>query len=193
MSQETAQIIIAAGLGVGLLFLFIAVVLYRTIAGATTKERLEATIADRSPGEALKSLLSRGGLVSPQARLTRLGDNRVTLAQGGITVNLEAVRRGSGAQLVAEIDDATYNRRFAMGMGAFVLLLMPAVIAGVAGALWHYVAASDTPSVRSQSLQIMQIVHVLWPPFLIYGLWKGIRRNAINGIANAMTLAETGL
>jgi hypothetical protein len=177
MTEDTAQLIM----------------LYRKIAGATTHERIEATIADQSPGEALKSLLGRGGLVSAQARLTRIGENRVTLAQSGIAVNLEAVRRGSGAQLIAEIDDATYNRRFAMGMAAFVLLLMPVVIAGVAGALWHYVAASDTPSVRYQSLQIMQIVHVLWPPFLIYGLWKGIRRNAINGIANAMTLGETGL
>jgi hypothetical protein len=193
MTEDTARLIIAAGLGVGLLFWFIAVVLYRKIANAPANERVEAIVADKSPGEALKDLLSRSAAIWPQARLTRTAENRVTVTQSGIKVELEAVRRGSGAQLIAQIDAAAYNRRFAMGMAALVLIVMPAVVGGVPWALWNFVASSDSPSVRTQAVQVVQIVHVLWPPFLIYGLWRGIRRATVNGVSNALVLAETGI
>lgn len=43
-------------------------------------------------------------------------------------------------------------------------------------AMSTYVAASPQPDIRWQSLQMLQVVHVLWPPFLFGGLYrKGIR------------------
>jgi hypothetical protein len=107
-------------------------------------------------------------------------------------LDLEAIPRGGDTLMTAEIDDAAFNRRFALGLGAFVLILMPAVVAGVPWLLWNYVATSDAPGVRWQSLQVLQIVHVLWPPFLIYFMWKGVRRSVINSISNELLRAEAG-
>jgi hypothetical protein len=43
-------------------------------------------------------------------------------------------------------------------------------------AMSTYVATSPEPAVRWQSLQMLQVVHVLWPPFLFSGLYRrGIR------------------
>lgn len=43
-------------------------------------------------------------------------------------------------------------------------------------AMSTYVAPSPDPDVRWQSLQMLQVVHVLWPPFLFGGLYRrGVR------------------
>jgi hypothetical protein len=43
-------------------------------------------------------------------------------------------------------------------------------------AMSTYVATSPEPAVRWQSLQMLQVVHVLWPPFLFGGLYRrGVR------------------
>jgi len=39
-------------------------------------------------------------------------------------------------------------------------------------AMSTYVATSPEPAVRWQSLQMLQVVHVLWPPFLFGGLYR---------------------
>lgn len=56
-----------------------------------------------------------------------------------------------------------------------------------------YVATSAEPSVRWQSLQMLQVVHVLWPPFLFGGLYrKGIRGVAAAFEALVNNLAYLG-
>jgi hypothetical protein len=192
MQEHLAKMIIAAGFAVGLVFWFVAVVLYRRMASAPTRERIVVNIPNKTPGEALKDLIAGGKLFSPQARLTRPAENRLVVTQSRIEVTLEATRRGSGAEVTADIDHSAYTRRFALGFAAFVLIVMPAVIGGVPWALWHFAAESDSPGVRGQSLQVLQIVHVLWPPFLIYNLWNQLRRNVGNSVSNALVLAEAG-
>jgi hypothetical protein len=52
------------------------------------------------------------------------------------------------------------------------------LLALVAGcwAMVTYVASSPEPAVRWQSVQMLQVIHVLWPPFLFGGLYrKGVR------------------
>ena len=190
MQEDLAKLIIAAGFVVGLVFWFVAVVLYRRMASAPTTERVVVNIRNKTPAEALKDLIADGKLFSPQARFTRPGENRLVVMQSGIEMALEAMRRGSGVEVTAEIDHSAYTRRFVLGFAAFVLILMPAVVAGVPWVLWHFVAESDSPGVRAQAMQVMQIVHVLWPPFQINFLWKQTRRNVTNPLLNAVVLAE---
>ena len=71
-----------------------------------------------------------------------------------------------------------------------MLILMPIVIGGVVAALWHLVAPSEKDPVRWQAVQVVQIVHVLWPPFLIYFIWKRLHVQAGNAAANLTTLAS---
>jgi hypothetical protein len=192
MEEDVAKMVVAAGFLVGLLFWFLAVVMYRKIAGSQPPEPIEAKIPGKSPSEAIRDLIAQGQLFSNQASVSRPADNRLSVAHSGMRLDLEAIQRGGDALMVAKIDDSVFNRRFAIGLGAFVLLLMPAVIAGVPYVLWNYVATSDSPGVRWQAVQVLQIVHVLWPPFMIYFMWKGIRRNVINSISNMLLRAEAG-
>jgi hypothetical protein len=71
----------------------------------------------------------------------------------------------------------------------FVVLLMPATIVGVAAALWHFAAPSPAPAARWQAVQVVQMAHVLWPPFLIYGLWSKQRSMARDAASNLLVLA----
>jgi hypothetical protein len=47
----------------------------------------------------------------------------------------------------------------------FVLLGLAALVAG-SWAMWTFVVPSPNPGVRGQAIQMVQIVHLLWPPFL---------------------------
>lgn len=192
MDEQTAKIIIAAGGCVGVLFWLMAIGLYRQLAAAENPRRYESIVKGRQPAETIDSLLQRGQLFSPQARLERIADNRLVVQQMGVSLELEATRQGSDTRLAATVDDSTLTHRFQLGLGAFVLIVMPIVIGGVVAALWHLVAPSEKLAVRWQALQVLQIAHVLWPPFLIYFIWKRLHTQAGNSAANLTTLASAG-
>jgi hypothetical protein len=93
--------------------------------------------------------------------------------------------------LVAEVDDAKLRRKMQLVLAILLLVAMPIVIGGVAAVLWLFAAPSLNPGVRWQVVQIVQIVHVLWPPFLVYFyLWKKQRAQAIDAASNLIVLAE---
>jgi hypothetical protein len=198
MDEELAKLIIAAGFFVGLAFWLIAFTLYRRIASAETLERFETKIPDAPPAEVIrilladgKPLLTEGRLFSLMApRVTRPADNRLIVDHGGIEVRFEATRAGGGSLLVAEVDSAGHARKYQLGFGVYVLIVMPLIVGGLAVWMWNYVAASAAPAVRWQSLQIMQICHFLWPPFLFYFNWKVRRTQAVNSAANLLVFAE---
>jgi hypothetical protein len=190
MDEQTAKTVIAAGGVVGVLFWLAAIGRYRKLAAAENPRRFESIVKGRQPAETIDSLLQRGQLFSPQARLERVADNRLVVHQMGVSLELEASRQGSDARLTATVDDSTLTHRFQLGLGAFVLILMPIVIGGVAAVLWHLVAPSEKPPIRWQAVQIVQIVHVLWPPFVIYFIWRRLHVQAGNAAANLTTLAS---
>ncbi|WP_428307653.1 hypothetical protein [Lacipirellula sp.] len=190
MDEQTAKMVIAAGGCVGVLFWLTAIGLYRKLAAAENPRRFESIVKGRQPGETIDSLLQRGQLITPQTRVERIADNRLVVRQMGVTLELEASRQGSDTRLAATVDDSTLTHRFQLGLGAFVLILMPIVIGGGVAALWHLVAPSKELPVRWQAVQVVQIVHVLWPPFLIYFIWRRLHVQAGNSAANLATLAS---
>jgi hypothetical protein len=199
MDEEIAKLVIAIGFFIGLAFWLIALQLYRKMASAEPLQRFDARIPDKTPTEVIKDLLSEGKqLLSDgrvfysQPRVSRPADNRLVVEHGSVEVRFEATRAGGGTLLIAEVDDAGYTRKFQLGLGAFVLILMPLVIGGTVVAMWNFVAPSAAPAVRWQSLQVAQIVHVLWPPFLIYSLWKRVRTQIANSVANLLVFAQAG-
>ena len=193
MDEQAAKIVIAAGGSVGVLFWLMAIGLYRNLAAAENPRRYESIVKGRQPAETIDRLLQEGQLFSPQARLERIADNRLVVQQMGVSLELEAIRQGSDTRLAATVDDSTLTHRFQLGLGAFVLIVMPIVIGGVVAALWHLAAPSDKLAVRWQAVQVVQIVHVLWPPFLIYFIWKRLHTQAGNSAANLTTLASVGV
>jgi|GEM_PF-6068248 len=60
--------------------------------------------------------------------------------------------------------------RTLLSIGRIVNFLSLFLIAGLGWGLWAFVASSDDPGMRIQSVQMMQVVHMLWPPFLFGGI-----------------------
>lgn len=83
-------------------------------------------------------------------------------------------RRQNRTQVEWAVEPAAF--RWMLGVGAIVQTLgLVGLIVGC-WAMSAYVATSPEPGVRWQSLQMLQVVHVLWPPFLFAGLYRrGIR------------------
>ena len=189
MDEQTARIVIAAGASVGVLFWLAAIAMYRKLAAAENPRRFESIVRGCQPAEAIDGLLQKSQLFSPQARLERTAENRLAVSQAGISLELEAMRQGGDTRLTATVDDSKRTHWFQMGLGAWTLIVMPIVIGGVTAALWHFVAPSDKAALRWQAVQIVQIVHVLWPPFLIFFIWRSLHVQAGNAAANLTTLA----
>jgi hypothetical protein len=190
MDEQLAKIVIAAGFGVGVLFGPAAIMMYRRLAAAENPRRFESLVKGRQPVETLDALLQQGQLFSPQARLERTAENRLTVTQAGTALDLEATRQGADTRLTATVDDSKLTHWFQMGLGAWTLIVMPIIIGGITAALWHFVPASKEDGVRWQAVQIVQIVHVLWPPFLIFFIWRRLHVQAGNAAANLTTFAQ---
>jgi hypothetical protein len=191
MDEQTAKLIIAAGFAVGLVVWLIALNLYRKMADAPSIDPLTVRISGKTPEEAMKSVIEGAARLGPQVRLSRPSDNSLQIALGGVAARIDAQRAGGQAMLVAEIDDAALRRKMQTVMAVLVVLVMPLVVAGVPAALWQFAAPSPAPAARWQCVQVLQIVHALWPPFLVYFLWKKQRDMARDAISNLFVLAET--
>ena len=93
--------------------------------------------------------------------------------------------------LTAELDDSALRRIMQRWLALLVVFLMPVAIVGLSAALWHFAAPNPAQSVRTQSVQIVQLIHVLWPPFLCYGIWHRERAKARDAISNLLVLAQS--
>ncbi len=85
---------------------------------------------------------------------------------------LQVATAGNAARVRFEIAQASTLTRI-----AFALVVLGAVVtAGLWSVLGTYVATSDDPAVRAQVVQMVQAIHVLWPPFLLAGLARMQRK-----------------
>jgi hypothetical protein len=190
MDEEVAKLVIGAGFAVGAIVWMIVVQLYRRMADAPHVERLETPANGKSPAEAMRAVVEASRQLAAQARLARPTDESFQVSQFGVDAHIFPERRGGQMVLVAELDDSRLRRRMQFILAAFVLLVMPAAVVGIPAALFHYVAANPAGAVRWQSLQVMQMVHFLWPPFLVYFLWKKQRAMVADAISNLLVLAD---
>jgi hypothetical protein len=69
------------------------------------------------------------------------------------------------------------NRTWLLWLGGvFQVVGLIALVAG-GWAIYTYVVSSPDPAVRWQTLQMLQVSHFLWPPFLMGGLYRqGMRQ-----------------
>jgi hypothetical protein len=66
--------------------------------------------------------------------------------------------------------------RVLLVLGAVFQLLGLIALVGGFFAIVTWVVPNPDPGVRAQSVQMMQVVHFLWPPFLLGGLYRMRRR-----------------
>lgn len=90
-----------------------------------------------------------------QLQFASIGPNRTAVSY--------AVEIGSGRWLL--VCGGIFN---ALGLAA--LLLASALMLTI-------VVPSPNPAVRAQAVQMVQVIHFLWPPFLFGGLYRSLRRS----------------
>jgi hypothetical protein len=190
MDEQIAKAIIVAGASIGVVVWLLVLRLYRKMAEAPEIERVEAIAGDKSPEEAIKAIVEKCGQFGSQVRLERPDATTLVITQAGVHMGISALRSGSKTVLRADIDDRSLRHKMQLALAAFVLLVMPITIVAVAAVLWHFAAPSATAGVRWQCVQIVQISHILWPPFVLYFVWKKMRDTAVNVVTNMMIVAS---
>jgi hypothetical protein len=190
MDEQTAKLVIGAGATLGLVVWLISLQLYRKMADVPATELIETPVPGKTPAEALKSVIENAGRLGGQARLSRPSEHVFEISQWDCQTRIEARRSGGQTRLTTEIDDAKLRRKMLRILAIFVVLVMPATIVGVSAALWHFAAPSPTAAVRWQCLQVLQMSHALWPPFVLYFEWKRKRSLASDSVSNLLLLAD---
>lgn len=66
---------------------------------------------------------------------------------------------------------------------------LPAMLI-VGGIIWYVVIPSPNPAVRWQVFQTFQIVHALWPPYLLFWLYSAGRRQSKTYMSNLLSTLE---
>jgi hypothetical protein len=66
-----------------------------------------------------------------------------------------------------------------LGIGFQLCGLLALVVGG--WVIYEYCLPSPHPKIRAQAVQIVQVVHFLWPPFLFAGLYRQRNRAATEG------------
>lgn len=78
-------------------------------------------------------------------------------------------------------------RRIALGL--ILGLGLPCILIG-GGLMWFFVVSHGNPGIRWQVFQTLQLVHVLWPPFLLIRMDTAGRRHARTYISNMLISLE---
>ena len=158
---------------------------------APVDEIVGQTAIDQGPQD-LAQKLARA-LAQPQ--VSQLGAVKVTSANDqGVTFeqveNLDArlpirIRQGEVRFTPAEAGRAVAHYRLRVDQGRGRLLAAGLVLAGgFVGIViaWfvmeQYVISNPDPAVRWQSLQSLQVVHLLWPPFALAAVYRASRTAA---------------
>jgi hypothetical protein len=189
MDETTAKAVIGVGFGVGVLVWMWAMRLYGKMVAEPREQSSTIQIQDHPPDEALKLVVATS---NQAAMLERPDPNTLLTTFMGMDVRFLAAPQGVGTVLTTEIDATRFTRITTGIMGVLLFVLAPLVLVGVAAVLWNNVAPNPNPAVRWQALQIMQIIHILWPPFLVYFIHKRTLSMVKSAITRLQLMIESG-
>ncbi|HLW67121.1 MAG TPA: hypothetical protein VKS79_17540 [Gemmataceae bacterium] len=125
--------------------------------------------------------ISSGSLSVSERTQDRLSFQRVGPAVGGLPERGEiqfSSLNNNRTQAEYAVQVRGYRGLLWGGAICQALGLVALVVGG--WAVHTYAVQSQDPEVRAQSLQMLQIAHFLWPPFLFAGLYRARRRMQAN-------------
>ncbi|NCF10526.1 MAG: hypothetical protein GWP66_07585 [Gammaproteobacteria bacterium] len=188
MAPETAYLVVGGGILVAGMVWAVCLRLFHLQHGWPRVEHGQWRLPGLEPAQAVSRALY---LVAGNARARRRGEHGLTVVLGGCIARLDFTRRTDGAELNVELDWARGARMFGFLMGLLVLVVQPAIILGIGGALWHWSASDPTDEGRRMAWQVVQVAHVLWPPFLVHAIHHHLRRQA-RGVIDQLVLELGG-
>jgi hypothetical protein len=189
MAEPVARLVVLTGAAVGAGVWLIVVALWLRMRALPAPGPLAVTARGVTVEDAERSLLELA-LARQWQRLARDAGSLALALPLGAQLAVKLRRGMAGAEAEIAPDLQRLDRRFRRLLGLFVVLI-PLVVAGVALLLMRLVVPSELPAVRWQALQVAQIVHVLWPPFLVLFLHRRLRAAVAAAASDAALRLET--
>jgi hypothetical protein len=101
-----------------------------------------------------------------------------------------AVRSQEGTQVSYTLGYARLARLLRkVSLGLILGVGLPVMLI-VGGVVWYFVVSNQNPAVRWQVFQTFQIIHSLWPPFLVMYLYNVGRRQSKSYMENLIGSLE---
>lgn len=180
MPPDVGRMIVMAGVVVGAVFWVLAFRMWLKVRSAPLRIRRTLGTVSKTPPEVLEGLVS---LVAGKGRVVTRSVDSVGVEVGGATLTFRVRADVGGNALHAEADLAGASRAYALGLAVFVFLLQPLAITLAAALITMLALPSENPGIRAQAVQMVQIAHFLWPPFLIAHR-HGVQRRAVLNLAD---------
>ena len=188
MAPEMARTVLFVGLGVGTGIWLLGLRCWALMRGRPRVLRRSGKVNGQAKSEALRAFL-KTSVTQGLTVVSHTDDSAaVDLPMSRVTVRFE--EQYGGAAFAAEATFGRADQRLMALMTGLVLVLTPLVLAGLAAVMWSVVIPNARPSVRWQVVQIVQMTHVLWPPFLVYRLHKKARVPTQRFLSNLSVMLE---
>jgi hypothetical protein len=155
-----------------------------------------------APGEVslrLASALASGAAGMP-LRIIERTDSLVRFEPGvlgaaasiGGEFTLKSSGSGNSTRVDCRIDLEPLARKLGrIGLSIVIFVSIPAATV-LPAMLFLYVATSADPAVRWQSLQSLQMIHGLWPPFLFGMIFRRVRTAAAGTVKTVLSNVKHG-
>lgn len=193
MSSQTAQAVVYMVSIAAAAVWFAAVCLWWLTRHPKPTEPVSRRLPGKSVTEVRDALSRAAALMIPPCELIG-GDPEgalFRLALPGKPEMLIGVEADSHGDTIASAELTT------QGSPTWYRLLMPiwfglTLVIGVVGAwfMMTYVVSNPDPNVRGQAMQMLQIAHFLWPPFMFLLIRNGLRWAAIKQRDRFLTTLE---
>ena len=172
MNKATAGIIVIAGAAVGIIMWMLCIrgfLKMRTLASHISKG---GSFTGIGKAAAARTLLQHAVTWS---HVTDRSEDGFTLQLLLSTLSVKLESQAEGTRFRVDVDMSRLSRLFNRIMAVFVLVWGPLFVLGIPCLLWFLAVQNEHPAIRWQVVQVVQIIHVLWPPFLVYFLYKLMR------------------
>lgn len=191
MSVETARLVVYAGAAVAAVAWLLGWLKARAMAANTELRdvELKRDVVEGAPESVARELartvsgqagamLSAFSIEDASRDTVRLRGQSIVpfLRHVHATFSLSA-REPQKTTVIVHHDRGAVRRAAAVSRALSVYLGLPVVVI-LTAVLLRFVVHAEQPAVRAQAFQIMQAVHVLWPPFLVQYLGKRNQRLA---------------
>ena len=190
MSETTAEAVILAGAAIGVVVWLLGAWAVRRASPEPGPAAASRAYPGRRPDDALRSLLraTGAGTWAIRERTDTHALLEITLPRGRpVRVVAKAEPVTGGARILLAADSEGGLRALRWTGRALSFGLTPLVVLGLPVLLWQVAAHSPDPDVRTQAVQVVQMVHVLWPPFLIAFLTRTLRGRLVASLDDLLS------
>ncbi len=194
MTENEARTVVIVGSLLGAFVWILGFRLYLKMKSLPHRPTEQNTIKGKSKDEAMRILLKEAAtmslVTSSVTRIVEKTDDSVTLQLGLSHLRFRLESEADGTSLNTEMNFTRLWRVMGTIMAALVLFLQPLVIIGIFSLLWFLAVPNNNPNVRWQVVQVVHVIHVLWPPFLVYFLFVKLRGSVKTLCDNLAILIE---